>query len=125
MVVDLTEFLAFKVQAEELLTALKAKRAQIKAIEVALIEEIKTTQPNQPVLVCKQAVVRVFDRSRRLPLNESDLREKLKAYLVEQFGTGVSDHEKIEEFSDTIVTRIWADRRTKKETQLTYKLHFV
>jgi hypothetical protein len=119
---DVLRYCELKTQAQELFSALTKVRKEINAFELQVIERAKQTQQSLVSVVVqnRQAVIRVHNRSRRLPLTEEDLRLKLCKCLVERFKNVDSDE--LSKFSFALARRIWSERRTKNEPKVTMKL---
>jgi uncharacterized protein YigA (DUF484 family) len=122
MVIDVSTYTALKQSACRLYTELKTIRAQIHTMEQQMIQEMEKTQ--SPIMSVttdnKQGIIKLHDRTRRLPLTESDLKEKLRDCLRAQFGHNVP---KIEEFSVAIAHRIWSERRVKREQKIVLRVN--
>jgi hypothetical protein len=118
-----TEYANLKQRARDLYVSLKAVRLQIQTMEDRMIREMQTTQ--QPICSAvsenQQAVIKLQERTRRIPLTQADLKGKLRDCLHEQFGHSVG-LPKIEEFAIAIAHRIWTERRTKRVYGVLMKL---
>ena len=88
-----------------------------------MIQEMQKNQ--KPILSVvsenRHAIIKLQDRSRRIPLTEADLKVKLRDCLHEQFGHSVG-LPKIEEFAVVIAHRIWSERRVKRDQHVVLKL---
>ena len=118
---DISEYTTLKRHAKELYLNLKSIREQIRQMEGRMLTEIQQTQ--RPIAVVSnntRGIVKLLDRSRRLPLTKNDLKDKLKECLKEKF-QNVS-HDSIEEFAESISQRIWSERRVKREQRVAFKV---
>lgn len=117
---DITEYTTLKRQAKELYTNLKQVRDQIKQMESRMLVEIQQTQrPLTVIAENRRGIIRLQDRSRRLPLTQLDLKDKLKDCLREKFHNVANDS--IEDFAESISKRIWSERRVKREQRVSFK----
>jgi hypothetical protein len=123
---DVTEYTTLKQRSRALYIELKDVRLQLQLMEQRMIQEMQKTQ--KPVLSVisenRHAIIKLQDRSRRIPLTEADLKVKLRDCLHEQFGHSVG-LPKIEEFAVAIAHRIWSERRVKKDQQVVLKLNVI
>ena len=121
---DVTEYTTLKEKAKALYNQLKEMRLQIQMMEKRMIQEMTNTQKPMLSVISdnQQAIIKLQDRSRRIPLTEADLKGKLRDCLHEQFGHTVG-LPKIQEFAVAIAHRIWSERRVKKDQRIVLKLY--
>jgi len=119
---NVTEYTNLKKKASGLYTALKAVRMEIHAMEQRMIQEMTATQSPMLSVISdsRPGIIKIQDRTRRVPLSELDLQTKLQACLHELFGQQVT-MPKIQEFSISISGRIWAERRVKCDQKVVFK----
>ena len=120
---DISEYTQLKEQARSLYESLQVVRGQIKSMEQAMLAELsKDGRPIPVVANNRTGVVRIQDRSRRLPLTERDIQEKLRDSLQEKFGDAV-DGASLDSFAVSIGHQIWTGRRVRRDPCVCLKLH--
>ena len=119
---DVTEYTKLLAKAAEQYLALKETRLKIKTMEERMLQEMQNTQ--SPILTVVSAnqrgILKVQDRSRRVPLTETDLKRMLATCLQAQF-TNIP-LPKMQEFAISIADRIWKGRRIKQDRRVVLKM---
>jgi hypothetical protein len=119
---DVSHYSGLKARAAQVYKTLVTIRKEIKVFEQQMILEFQRTQaPLNVVADNRPAVIRIQDRTRRLPLTEKDLREKLLSCLLIQFD-GKVHKTSIEQFSVEISKKIWSERRTTQDHRISLKI---
>jgi hypothetical protein len=119
---DVTEYTNLLTKAADQYLALKETRLAIKAMEQHMLQEMQNTQ--SPIITVvtdnQRAIIKLQDRSRRIPLTEADLKRMLATFLHAQF-TNIPLM-KMEEFAISIADRIWKGRRIKQDRRVVLKM---
>tara|TARA_B110000902_G_C13899218_1_gene433694 strand:+ start:167 stop:553 length:387 start_codon:yes stop_codon:yes gene_type:complete len=119
---DITKYQNLRQKTIDLYKVLSDTRKELKLMEAQMLDQMLTLkEPMLPVRANNQdAIIRIQDRKRRIPLTILDLRTTLRMCLQEKFGHAAIGSS-IEEFAVAISERIWAQRRTKVDKRLVVK----
>lgn len=120
---DVVKYLEVKSQAKKLFMELKDIRQRIRLMEQQMVDRLKSSNQSSVSVVVhdRPATLRVMDRTRRVPLTESDLKERLRDCLMERFKDSTSE-QSINEFAVSMGSKIWSTRRIKREEKLSLKM---
>jgi hypothetical protein len=122
---DVSEYTDLLLKAKQTFVQLKEIRRRIREFDESMKRELQRKQIVTMSVTSnnRMGIVRVQNRTRKLPLSHAVLEGKLKECLHERFGGDENiDKKEIETFAISIANRIWSGRRVKDETKVSLKL---